>query len=37
MIRKEIRWIAQEMLNRVVDNFILRVAAHTAAQCMERT
>ena len=37
VIRKEIRRIAQEMLNRVVDNFIVRVAAHTAAQCMERT
>ena len=37
IIRKEIRRIAQEMLNRVVDNFIVRVAAHTAAQCMERT
>ena len=27
IIRKEIRRIAQEMLNRVVDNFIVRVAA----------
>ena len=31
MIRKEIRLIAQKILNRVVDNFIVRVAAHTAA------
>ena len=37
IIRKEIRRIAQEMLNRVVDNFIVRVASHTAVQCMERT
>ena len=37
IIRKEIGRIAQEMLNRVVDNFIVRVAAHAAAQCMERT
>ena len=37
IIRKEIRRIAQEMLNRVVDNFIVRVASHTSAQCMERT
>ena len=29
IIRKEIKWITQEMLNRVVDNF--------AAQCMEQT
>ena len=35
--RKEIKRIAQEMLNRVVDNFIVRVAAHAAAHCMERT
>ena len=27
IIRKEIRRIAQEMFNRVVDNFIVRVAA----------
>ena len=27
IIRKEIRQIAQEMLNRVVNNFIVRVAA----------
>ena len=27
IIRKEIIWIAQEMLNRVVDNFIVQVAA----------
>ena len=27
IIRKEIRWIPQEMLNRVVDNFNVRVAA----------
>ena len=26
IIRKEIRWIPQEMLNRVVDNFNVRVA-----------
>ena len=26
-IRKEIRWILQEMLNRIVDNFNVRVAA----------
>ena len=37
IIRKEVSQIAQEMLNRVVDNFIVRVAAHTAAQCMEWT
>ena len=35
IIRKEIRRIAQEMLNRVVENFIVRVTA--AAQCMEQT
>ena len=27
IIRREIRWIPQEMLNRVVDNFNVRVAA----------
>ena len=27
IIRREIRWISQEMLNRVVDNFNVRVAA----------
>ena len=27
IIRREIRWILQEMLNRVVDNFNVRVAA----------
>ena len=37
IIRKEVRRIAQEMLNRVADNFIVRFAAHAAAQCMERT
>ena len=37
IIRKEIKRIAQEMLYRIVDNFVARVAAHTAAQCMERT
>ena len=35
--QKKIRRIAQEMLNRVVHNVIVRVAIHTAAQCMERT
>ena len=37
IIRKEIRRIAQEMLNRVKGNLIGWVAAHTAAQCMKRT
>ena len=37
IIRKEIRQTAQEMLSRVVDNFIVRVASHKAAPCMERT
>ena len=27
IIRREIRWITQEMLNRVADNFNVRVAA----------
>ena len=27
IIRREIRWIPQEMLNRVVDSFNVRVAA----------
>ena len=27
IIRREIRWIPQEMLNRVVDNFNIQVAA----------
>ena len=27
IIRREIRWIPQEMLNRIVDNFNVRVAA----------
>ena len=36
-IRREIRWIPQGMLNRVVDNFNVRVAAVLAARCMERT
>ena len=37
IIRKEIRRIAQEMLKRVVNNFIVWVAAHTAAQRIGRT
>ena len=35
--RKEIRWIPQEMLSRVVGNFKVRVVCHTAVWCMERT
>ena len=27
IIRREVRWITQEMLNRIVDNFNVRVAA----------
>ena len=39
IIRREIRWIPQEMLNGVVDNFNVRVAdvLSTAAWYMERT
>ena len=37
IITKEIRRLAQEMLNRVVDKFIVLLAAYTAAQCMEQT
>ena len=37
-IRRQIRRIPQEMLNRVVDNFNeLLLCCHTAARCMERT
>ena len=36
IIRKKVRRIALEMLDRVVDNFIVRVVIHTAAQCMEQ-
>ena len=31
IIRREIRWIPQEMLNGVVDNFNVRVVAHSSA------
>ena len=39
IIRREIRWITQERLNRVVDNlmFDLLLCCHTAARSMERT
>ena len=37
IIRKEIRWIPQEMLNRVVDNFNVRVTDVLSSRCMERT
>ena len=39
IIRREISWIPQEMLNGVVDNFNVRVAdvLSTAVWCLERT
>ena len=39
IIRRKIRWIAQEMLKKVVDNFNVRVAAvlSTSARCIKQT
>ena len=33
IIRREIRWIPQEMVDRVVDNFNVRVAAVLSYSC----